>query len=181
MSNEIIFYTQLASIFTFVVVLFVLYRLLVSQKDSTIELLREKNQYLGDQLAEAKSLSPDVLAENLAKRVKLLIEEIGHLNQDKDKNERLIEQKENALHALQKKLSQLQEQIKRTEEVMQDFVCPYCGAPMQTREYYPIYGHIEGREVEGESEFVTYGCGLAIRDGEEIELCPSLLGDEESP
>ncbi len=181
MSNEIIFYTQLASIVAFIGALFVLYRVLVSQKDSTIELLREKNQYLADHLVEAKASSPDVLAENLAKRVKLLIEEIERLNQHKDKNEKLIEQKENALHAVQKKLSELQEQIKRTEEVMRDFVCPYCGSPMLTREYHPIYGHIEGREAEGESEYVTYWCGLTVRDGQEIEPCPSVIGEEENP
>lgn len=181
MTNEVIFYTQIASIIGFVMALFVLYRMLVSQKDGTIELLKEKNQYLADQLSEAKSSSPDVLAENLAKRIKLLIEEIERLNKDRDKNENLIEQKENALHAVQKKLSELHEQIKRTEEVMRDFVCPYCGAPMQTREYYPIYGHIEDREVEGESEYVTYECGLAIQDGQEIEPCPSVLREEENP
>lgn len=180
MTNEVIFYTQLASIVGFIVTLFVLYRVLVSQKDSAIELLKEKNQYLTEQLSDAKSSSPDVLAENLSKRIRLLIEEIGRLNSDKDKNESLIAQKETALHAVQKKLSELQEQISRTEEVMQDFVCPYCGAPMQTREFFPVYGHIEGREVEGESEYVTYECGLAIQDGQEIAPCPSVLGREEA-
>lgn len=42
MSIEILFYTQLASILAFTVALFVLYRVLVSQKDSTIQLLKEK-------------------------------------------------------------------------------------------------------------------------------------------
>jgi hypothetical protein len=42
MSNEIILYTQLASIVAYTASLFGLYKLLVSQKDSTIEPLREQ-------------------------------------------------------------------------------------------------------------------------------------------
>jgi len=45
MTNEIIFYTQISSIFAFIVAIFGLYRLLVSQKDASIELLKEKNDF----------------------------------------------------------------------------------------------------------------------------------------
>lgn len=42
MTNETIFITQIASVIAFVGSLFVLYRLLISQKDSVIELLKER-------------------------------------------------------------------------------------------------------------------------------------------
>jgi len=46
MSNEIIFITQITSIISYIMLVFFLYRLLVGQKDATIEVLKEKNQYL---------------------------------------------------------------------------------------------------------------------------------------
>ena len=66
MANEIIFLTQIASIIAFIVVLFVLYRVLVSQKDATIELLKEENTYLKEQLETAKENTPDKLAKKLS-------------------------------------------------------------------------------------------------------------------
>ncbi len=50
MTNEIIFYTQIVSILSFVGSLFVLYRVLIKQKDATIELLKEKVSFLKEQL-----------------------------------------------------------------------------------------------------------------------------------
>jgi len=57
-TTETIFWTQIASIVGFVVTLFVLYRLLVDQKDATIQLQKENISFLKDQLADAKSQSP---------------------------------------------------------------------------------------------------------------------------
>ncbi|SOZ05303.1 hypothetical protein [Cupriavidus taiwanensis] len=54
-TNEWIFSAQLVSIVTFVVTLFVLYRVLVQQKDATIQLQKENKAFLNDQLAESKS------------------------------------------------------------------------------------------------------------------------------
>ncbi len=51
MSNEVIFWT--ASIVTFIFAIFGLYRLLVDQKDATIQLLKETVDTLKEQLAEA--------------------------------------------------------------------------------------------------------------------------------
>ncbi|SOY44467.1 hypothetical protein [Cupriavidus taiwanensis] len=54
-TNEWIFSAQLVSIVTFVMTLFVLYRVLVQQKDATIQLQKENKAFLNDQLAESKS------------------------------------------------------------------------------------------------------------------------------
>jgi hypothetical protein len=54
-TNEWIFSAQLVSIVTFVVTLFVLYRVLIQQKDATIQLQKENKAFLNDQLAESKS------------------------------------------------------------------------------------------------------------------------------
>ena len=76
MSNETLLYTQLASLVAYIGSLFGLYTLLVKQKDSVIELLKEKNTFLLEQLARADSNSPDLLAEKLSKRIEILSEEL---------------------------------------------------------------------------------------------------------
>ena len=63
-TTETIFWTQIASITGFVVALFALYRLLVDQKEATIQLQKENIVFLKDQLADAKLQSPDVLAQS---------------------------------------------------------------------------------------------------------------------
>lgn len=109
MTVELLFYTQIASIVAFVAVLFGLYRTLVSQKDATIQLLKEKNDYLLEKLTEARIVSQDILAENLSKRVNLLVEEIERLNQDANSNERLIEEKEVKLLSVRRAIKGVEE------------------------------------------------------------------------
>ena len=76
MTIEILFYTQLGSIFAFIVALFVLYRVLVHSKDATIQTLKEKCSYLACQLSEAVQSKPDALARSLTERVETLNKEI---------------------------------------------------------------------------------------------------------
>ena len=64
MSNEVIFWTQIASIVAFVLSVFGLYRLLVDQKYATIQLLKETVNTLKYQLAEALAL-PQMCSLNL--------------------------------------------------------------------------------------------------------------------
>jgi len=72
MNNEWIFVTQIISLITYVGTAFGLYMLLVKQKNSTIELLKEKSDFLKMQVDKLKEESPDILADRLAKRVVLL-------------------------------------------------------------------------------------------------------------
>lgn len=97
MSNDLIFYTQIGSIALFIVALFVLYRLLVDQKEATIQLLKEKNEWLQKQLDVAKESSPDVVMKTLNHRIKILTDEIERLSKDKVVNEDLIKEKSEQL------------------------------------------------------------------------------------
>ncbi len=174
MNIEIIFYTQVASILGFLVALFVLYRLLVKQKDSTIELLKEKNNYLELRLTEAEQQRPDRLVENVSKRVKLLNEELERLNQDKENNEQLITEKEKELSRSKNELKELRAQFERAEELMSEFFCPQCKAPMLSREFAWESVEHDGREIDIDHEHVLYECGLELIDGKEGTKCGSL-------
>lgn len=71
MIEEIILGAQIATAPVCISGLLGLYRLLVSQKNATIEVLREKNGFLQEQLDNAKSESPIVAARSLANQVSL--------------------------------------------------------------------------------------------------------------
>lgn len=174
MSNEVIFYTQIASIIGFIGTLFVLYRVLVKQKDATIELLKEKSEFLRLQLEKTQGQQPDVLVETISKRVNVLTEELERLNHDGEANEIIINKKEKELEIAKGKLAKLRKQFERAEELMSEFFCPHCKAPMLSREFHWECHHYQGREIDVDHEHVVYECGLELLDGEERSKCGSL-------
>lgn len=156
MSNNVIFYTQIASIIAFIISLFVLYRLLVEQKEATIQLLKEKNQWLEQQLAQAKDTRPDVLAERLSKRNALQKEELEQLSKEFEANhvtQEKVKAKEEELATTLSNIAELKSQLERAEEVLGEleyykdqFGCPSCGAELTT---------LAGQE----EEYRAYSCG----------------------
>lgn len=173
MTNEIIFYTQLATIIGFIILVFVLYRLLVSQKDATIESLREKNDFLSTRLEEAQNQNPDVLVQTISTRVKVLTEELERLSSDKAKNESLIKAKEFELTKKTNELRKYSSKLERAQEIMSEFFCRYCNAPMLIRDYASECVEHEGRELDIDHEHIVFECGLTITDGEEVKKCGS--------
>jgi len=171
MTNEVIFWTQIATILCFIVTLFVLYRVLVGTKDATIELLKEKISNLEEQLLDAKAARPDALLEKYSKRVKLLTEEIERLSKDRDQNEAVIQKREKQLLETKEGLSQLKKIIERARELLSELSCPYCKAPLLIREYHSEPVRYGGRELDDEHEIVEYECGLRFEDGEETHPC----------
>jgi len=171
MDNTAIFVAQIFSILAYVGTLFGLYRLLVSQKDATIEALKEQNNLLKEQLDIAKAESPSALAERLSKRVRLLEEELGRLAEDQDRNEQQIKEKERELIQVQSELEQYRVELEEAREILSEYGCPYCGAMLTAMEYYPDTAIVGGREIDFEHESVSYECGLTIRDGKEDSPC----------
>lgn len=171
MSNTVIFWTQIGSLLAFIATLFFLYRILVETKDATIQLQKEKVSSLEGKLADARAESPDALAKRYARRVKLLSEELERLSKDYDKNARAIEEKESELESVRGELSNLQEQMERAHELMREFFCPYCKAPMLVREYHNELVEYGGRELDVDHEYIEYECGLALADGTERHPC----------
>lgn len=167
MTTQLIFITQIASVITFIVALFVLYRLLVSQKDATIDLLKEKNTYLQAQLEAAKEDTPDKLAKRLSDRIHILSEELERLSKDQDKHLDEIQQKEKELQDARNDLDQLKVQLNEAQEIASEFLCPNCGAPMAERAYSDedYYG------TDISHEMISFECGYTIIDGKEESSC----------
>lgn len=173
MPNEVLFYGQIASIVLFLGALFTVYRSLASQKDATIEVLKEQIELLKLQLEQAHSQAPDVAVEALSKRVKSLTEELSRLQRDASASADVVAGKERELERAQKEMDQLRDQVARAEKFFTGFSCPTCKAPMETREYHSEIVEYNGRDVDIDHEFVTYECGLELSDGKETRSCGS--------
>ncbi|WP_345868569.1 hypothetical protein [Shewanella algae] len=166
MSNDVIFYTQISTVVIFILALFGIYRSLVSNKDSVIELLKERIVFLSERIEALESQTPDALAEALSNRVERQLSEISRLKEDGEQHQEEISLKEAEINEARDRLSALSDLIKDS-----DLVCPECGAPLTRREFYTISGYSGGREVEADVEYVEYDCGLAINHNGETNPC----------
>jgi chromosome segregation ATPase len=167
MKNEVLFYTQIFSIISYIGALFYVYRVLVSQKDSTIELLKEKNDFLKNKIDELKENSPGILVERLTTRINGLENELIRLSKDEEKNQKVIEEKEKQLEEERNKLNKLNEQIENFKDIANEYFCPNCGSPLLAREY-----HTEVKQgIDIDHEFVEYECGREEIDGNVISGC----------
>lgn len=171
MSNDTIFWTQIASIVVFVLSVFGLYRLLIEQKDATIQFLKETNSSLKDQLAEARNSTPDVLAQSLSGRVKLLEGELERLSQDKNANHELVQRKEEELKVARQKAEELKTQVSLAQELLTDFLCPHCGAALAVREYHSECVEYQGQEIDVDHDYSAYECGYSVLDGKPDSPC----------
>jgi transcription initiation factor IIE alpha subunit len=164
MTNEAIFWTQVVSLVAFISTLFVLYRVLIKQKDATIETLREQREGLREELRSAKQSSPDVLLPLLQKRIDILSDELERLNEDREGNEVLIARREQELSEAREAMNRL----RALENILGELFCPDCGAPLMHLDAgsYPV-----GR-YEADYEVRTFSCGRTVRDNEEEEPCP---------
>lgn len=169
MNNDVIFFTQLASIVIFILALFGIYRSLVSQKDAVIELLREKLKLQEDKIKDLLAQSPDNLVKTLSDRIEITVKEIERLKIDRGKHRKEIEEKETKLNKLKEQLDALAELITDT-----DLVCPKCNSPLSQRVSIPMHGYVGGREVEADEEFSEYECGFALRGGLEVSPCKNI-------
>ncbi len=164
MSNELIFYTQLASILTFVGTVFALYKLLVSQKDATIEALRERIATQQDRMTFE---SPDALNERLSKRIALLTDELTRLGADKETNAEVIKAKEEELTGATEMYKRLQKLVMHTSGMSISYFCPVCEEPtLECTEAKQIFS-----PKKSEYFRVSYHCGYSEVNGKKVSEC----------
>ena len=170
-TTETVFWTQIASILAFIAALFVLYRILVEQKEATIQLQKENIAFLKDRLAEAKLQSPDVLAQSLSGRVKLLENELKRLEADKSSTSEQVKAKEAEVAGARADAEELTKQVLHAQKLLSDYLCPHCGAPLVELTYHSEMVEYEGREIDVDRDWSAFECGLEIVDGLERHPC----------
>ncbi|MBL0568779.1 coiled-coil domain-containing protein [Aeromonas veronii] len=167
MTLDAIFYTQIVTIISYISITFVLYRLLVAQKDATIEHLKCRKEDLEKQVAELKKQTPDALLEALHRRIEITKSEIENLKQDGERHQTEISHKESELKELRGNLNKLQGLLEDS-----DLVCPECGAPLNKRESHTVFAEFNGRDAEYDVLFTEYECGYCVSDDREDPLSP---------
>lgn len=145
-------------------------------KSNVINLLREKNKTLEDKVDELESFSPDVLAQRLAERVKILSSQLESLNSDHDANKNLIKEKEAELEEIKKRIKRYHIALENAKERLDEIriaglFCPKCGALLERREAHQVFMEIDGRDLEADIEVVSYQCGYSTIDGREDGPC----------
>lgn len=166
MGSETISGMQIAAVVAFIGGLFIVYRVLVAQKDAVIQLLNERLKDQEQKIKQLESQTPDALATALSSRIEVALKEIERLRADGGKHQEEITGKEEELHNLKDRLNELSSLIQDS-----DLVCRYCGSPLVQRACYPIYGYVGDREVEADEEYIEYQCGLSVKGGEEVSPC----------
>lgn len=71
------------------------------------------------------------------------------------------------------KLREVRSKMETTMELLvdSDLLCPTCNAPLSTRGYLTIYGHVGDKEIEAEVEFVECQCGYAHGHDGDVSAC----------
>jgi DNA repair exonuclease SbcCD ATPase subunit len=173
-TTEPVFWTQIVSIVGFVGTLFLLYRLLVDQKEATIQLQMENIAYLKDQITDLKAQSPDTLAQSLADRIGMFEAELKRLNQDKTSSQADITAKESELGQARLQAEDLKKKLLHARDLLKDYSCPYCGAALAEKAYQSESVEYQGRELDIDHEFTVFECGYQVVDGEVTRQCKTV-------
>jgi DNA repair exonuclease SbcCD ATPase subunit len=171
MSNEVLLFAQIASVVVFLIALFSIYQTLATQKDATIQVQKEQIELLKLQLQQALAQTPDIAVDALSKRVKNISEELSRLHKDNEASAEKIREKEHELAAANREMELVRGQIARAEDLLAEFSCPKCKAPMISREFAYESVEYNGREVDVDHEHVSYECGYELADGIEVGRC----------
>lgn len=170
MNGEVIFWTQIGSLVGYIGSLFFLYRVMVSQKDSTIETLKSQCEFLKMKLTEAEKNNPDALLERLNHRKDILEKEFQMIGQESTAKRNELEGR---IKELGDRAKELEQEVFYVNEVLAKYSCPHCKAPLIERGIaYEAVEH-NGREYEVDREWESFECGFKQSDGNEIRPCPN--------
>lgn len=100
--------------------MFVVYRVLVSQKDATIQLLKEKIIDLQEKLQEARKTNPDALSEALNRRIEIYEAELKKLKKDEITNESEITKIEKKLKIAKRESVELKTVIQQIDGIQNE-------------------------------------------------------------
>ena len=142
------------------------------------EIIKEKNEWLKDQLTALKECAPDILAKRCADRWRLAKEELERLNSDHEASQESIQAKEAELAEVKSQIANLMDQLTKAHDSLKivvegGLVCPECGAPLETRGRHPEFAEYQGFHMVVDHDLTKYECGLEIVDGKVTSKCKS--------
>ena len=146
-----------------------------------IEILKEKITGLENENTNLREYTPDVLAQRLADRHKLLTEELERLTADHKTSQAEIAAKQTELEELRNEIMFFEVQLTEAQDLLSEnkLVCPYCNSPLAVKEYHTEFVEYDGREIDVEFEHIVYECGYELVNGDEVEVCPERVRPED--
>ena len=171
METETIVGIQIITFLGYLGTVFGLYRLLVNQKDSTIEMLRTQCELLKTNLESAEKNAPDNLLLRLDQRKNILERELESLSLESNKKREELQQE---IGILSKKKDELEDEVHYVNTILEKYSCPHCSSNLLDKGYAVESAESDdGREYEIEHEWASFECGYKEADGIETSPCPS--------
>jgi DNA repair exonuclease SbcCD ATPase subunit len=148
-----------------------------------LNLLKDRIEWFEQQNGATKDYRPDILAQRLGERLRILGQEIEKLEADQKIRALIIQQKEIELSQVKVEIENLANQLMGAKDILKvisdrKLACPYCGAALVLHEFYSDTKLYEGSEFEFEHETIEYDCGYNVKDGIIISQCQNTNFDD---
>jgi glutaredoxin len=171
METETIIGIQIFTFLGYVGTVFGLYRILVNQKDATIEMLQTQCELLKGNLEAAEKNEPDNLIQRLENRKNILERELISLGHESDKK-RIELQAE--INELSTKKEELENEVLYVNSILEKYSCPHCSSTLLDKGYaVEAVESDDGKEYDIEHEWASFECGYKEADGKETSPCLS--------
>lgn len=171
METETIIGIQIFTFLGYLGTVFALYRILVSQKDATIEMLRTQCDLLKGNLETAEKNSPDNLLQRLENRKNILERELESLGRESEKKR---EELQVEISELSSKKEELENEVHYVNTILEKYSCPHCSSTLLDKGYAVESAESDnGNEYDIEHEWASFECGYKEADGIEVKPCPS--------
>jgi hypothetical protein len=168
MTNEILFYSQIGSVLAFLATVFVLYRLLVSKKDASIEYLQIQVSEKDRVIADLSSKTESALLTSLNQRLEIAEAEIKRLLNEKNIDE-------NQLKSLSGRISKLEGDVISVALESPDthIFCRECCSELSNWGLGLRRFEVNSDSLEDYFDYLDFECGAKFENGKVVLECPN--------
>ncbi len=148
-----------------------------------LKLLKDRIEWFEQQNESTKDYRPDVLAQRLGERLRILSQEIVKLEAEQQVRALVIQQKEVEISQVKAEIEDLADKLLTAKDILKvisdrKLACPYCGAALVLHNFHTDSHLYQGSEVEFMHETSEYACGYKVIDGIITERCQNTSPDD---
>ncbi len=188
MKIEAVFYTQIGSILSFIVTLFILYRILLKTKDATIETQKEQISLLNTKVKTLEATSYDVLLQTLEKKSSSLVKALeeateekerlliktneleGKLTENNSENKSEMKSLKVRLNAVTQQVTSLKNKHNQLARILKESKNPYIGLLFYSNTKSPIEKELSYTEKKQRDATIILKCEVYEKIVKELQL-----------